>query len=783
MASGMQTEDVEDAPGAIRPIAIVGMSCRFPGDATTPSRLWDMLAQGKDAWSEIPPSRFNLKAFYHPDGSRNGATNVRGAHFLHEDLSLFDARFFGITPSEAAALDPQQRLLLETSYEALESGGIPMSKVVGSDTSVFVGSFCWDWNAVTLRDPDSVPMYQVLGNGQALLSNRLSYFFDLSGPSITIDTACSASLVALHLACQSIKSGESKMAIVGGSNVMLNHDLMIPMSAMGLLSPDGRSYTYDSRANGYGRGEGAACLILKPLTDAIRDGDSVRAVIRNTGCNQDGKTNGITLPNAKAQATLIEKVYREAGLNPADTTYVEAHGTGTVAGDPLEASALANCFCKERTRLKPLTVGSVKTNIGHLEGASGLAGVIKTVLMLEAKLIVPNKNFCKANSNIPLNAWNLTVPMETRPWEPSALSGVRRASINSFGYGGTNAHVVLEEVKPRYRTPLASKGAASVNDSLPNGRLQGAIRYTDKFLAYSTSATNELWHNSRIKVISNGHGDVYAKNTTAKESLEEKGFQTTNTQSSASLFSTQRLFCLSAFDQMSLERQIESLAGYLRSQPLKGESAAELSDSLSYTLGCRRTLLPWRASFSAPSLSVLIERLDGPHTVTQSAKSLLVGFCFTGQGAQWYKMGRELIYTYAIFRDSLKSSADILHSIGAGWDLTQELLEGEETSKVNRSELSQPLCTALQIGLVELLASWNIRPSAVTGHSSGEIAAAFACGALSKKDALIVSFERGLAVSSAAATPLGKKGAMLAVAYLQSILSDTSPQFRLAEPP
>jgi acyl transferase domain-containing protein/NADPH:quinone reductase-like Zn-dependent oxidoreductase len=739
------------------PIAIVGMSCRFPGDATTPSKFWQMLAEGRDAWTTIPKERFNQEAFYHPDAGRNGTSNVRGAHFLTQDLALFDAPFFNMTPAEAAALDPQQRLLLETCYEALENGGIPMSNVAGTDTSVFVGSFCRDWSDIMMRDPDSVPMYQATGGGQSLLSNRLSYFFNLRGPSISIDTACSASLVALHLACQSLKSGESKQAIVGGANVILSHELMISMSMMRFLSPDGRSYTYDSRANGYARGEGAACLVLKPLADALRDGDPVRAVIRNSGCNQDGKTLGITLPSSDAQAALIRNVYDAAGLDPLETTYVEAHGTGTPAGDPLEASALARCFSEGRSPEHPLSVGSVKTNIGHLEGASGLAGVIKTILMLENKLIPPNTNFEKPNPSIPLQEWKLSVPIETETWN---ATGIRRASINSFGYGGTNAHVIIDEAQAHLSQNdwiwqnghgIHQRMATKIPQQVMNESNGHAHDDSDHWKLKHQPSSHQKERKASDLVNGDSNGIAYTNEAFGSEDL-----------GSRIDCSSTRLFCISAFSEASAQQQAASLAEHLQATaPLHLENSNFLAD-LAYTLGLRRSVLPWKAAFIAPSISTLIDALrssDG--SFQQSNKAPTIAFIFTGQGAQWYGMGRELLGSYGVFSRSIRKSASFLKSLGAGWDLIDELLKDKGHTRVNSAELSQPMCTAIQVGLVDLLRSWNIVPSAVTGHSSGEIAAAYAAEALTQKETLAASYHRGMAVSSLES--VGGNGAMLAV--------------------
>ncbi|GIJ86709.1 polyketide synthase [Aspergillus pseudoviridinutans] len=394
---------------ASMPIAIIGMGFRGSGDASSVEKLWKMILEGREAWNQIPESRWNSHAFYHPDHARHGTINVQGGHFLTEDVSLFDAPFFNMTSDEAAAMDPQQRLLLEVTYEGLENAGIPLPDIMGSQTSCFVGSFNADYTDLLLRDPDAIPMYQCTNAGQsrAMMANRVSYFFDLKGPSVTVDTACSGSLVALHLACQTLRTGDAAMAIAAGVNVILSHEFMSTMTMMKFLSPDGRCYTFDENANGYARGEGIGCLILKPLKDAIRDKDPIRAVIRGSGSNQDGRTPGITLPSGASQEALIRHVYSMAGLHPHDTEFVETHGTGTQAGDPIETGALARVFCADRNSDRLLRIGSIKTNVGHLEGTSGVAGVIKAVLMLENRTFLPNRNFTSLNPRILLDEWKL----------------------------------------------------------------------------------------------------------------------------------------------------------------------------------------------------------------------------------------------------------------------------------------------------------------------------------------------------------------------------------------
>ncbi|MCJ1244041.1 hypothetical protein MMC30_001238 [Trapelia coarctata] len=687
------------------PIAIIGMSCRFPGEATDVERLWKMCAESRDAWSAIPEDRFNLQGYYHPDSSRPGTTYVRGGHFLSEDLSHFDAPFFNITREEAASMDPQQRLVLECSYEALENAGTTMKELIGSDTSVYMGSFCRDWTDILNRDIETLPFYQATGTGQALLANRLSYFYDLKGPSISLDTACSSSLVAVHLACQSLRSGESKQAIVGGSNIILSHETMISMSRMRFLSPDGRCYTYDHRANGYSRGEGAACIILKPLAEALRNGDTIRGIIRNTGTNQDGKTHGITLPSSEAQESLVRRVYKEAGLDPARTGYVEAHGTGTPAGDPLEAAALSKVFGPGRPASQPLVVGSIKTNIGHLEGASGLAGLIKTVLMLENNLILPNVNFEKANPSIPLHEWKLKVPATVQSWP---TTGVRRASVCNYGYGGSNSHVVIDDADGY----LAFRG------------LKGSYRTTLSIPA-SVSLTNE----------------PPASFTEDKRA---------------------RVFVLSAFDDASGKVQAKRLASYLSER--KSLNNKNLLNDLAFTLAQRRSILPYKAAVLASSASQLIDVVAGEDIkYSKSTKTPSLGFVFTGQGAQWHAMGRELVSEYPVFRSSLVTASKYLKMFGASWSLLDELSKTAEESQIGLSYLSQPLCTAIQIALVDLLASWGVTPTSVTGHSSGEIAAAYAAGALSQESALAIAYYRGLAAPAIKEKYPQRKGSMLAV--------------------
>ncbi|KAM3537331.1 hypothetical protein ARSEF1564_009747 [Beauveria bassiana] len=423
------------------PIAIVGMACRFSGGVANPSQLWELCAEGRDGWSPIPESRFDVKSLYHRDGSRTGRSNVTGGYFLEEDIALFDAAFFNLASDVASGLDPQVRLLLESVYEATEDAGIPLNNISGTNTSVFTGTFNKDYHEVQTKDAEVLSRSFLAGTGTAMLSNRISHFFDLQGPSVSIDTGCSSGMVAVHHACQSIRTGESEISIVGASSTLLSQDAFISASTVGAIGADGRCHAWDSRAAGYGRGEGVATLILKPLEAALHNGDQIHAVIKDTGVNQNGKTTTITSPSTEAQVKLIQECYRRAGLDIADTAYVEAHMTGTAAGDPVEAEAIARTFGKHRRDDDPVLVGSVKTNVGHTEPVSGLAAVIKTCFTLKHAQIAPNLNYKLPHPKIDLQNGHMFVPTALTPWP---INMPLRASVNNFGYGGTNAHAILE---------------------------------------------------------------------------------------------------------------------------------------------------------------------------------------------------------------------------------------------------------------------------------------------------------------------------------------------------
>ena len=439
-------------------VAIVGIGCRFPGKVRGAEQLWEFLLGHGDGIIEVPADRWSLDRHYDPDPQMPGRMYTRSGGFLQDSLWDFDPEFFGISPREASIMDPQQRLLLEVTQEALDDAGMS-GRVAGRPVGVYVGGFTAD-NMVLRYLPTSRPAvnsHTATAGTFTMLSNRISFVYDLRGPSMTIDTACSSSLVALHEATHAIARGEIELALVGGVNAMLTPEMFIGMCKGRFLAEDGHSKTFDAAADGYARGEGAGVLVLKPVEDATSDHDRIYAVIRATGVNQDGRTSGITVPNPEAQADLIRRVTAEAGLRPEQIGYVEAHGTGTAVGDPLEMAALGETLGRVEGRTADLVVGSIKNSIGHLEAAAGVASVIKAALTLHHRQLAPQARLNRLNPVIPFAEHRLRVITEAEPFPADR----KAASVNGFGYGGTNAHAVLVEA-PKLNRPIVRQAPAQV---------------------------------------------------------------------------------------------------------------------------------------------------------------------------------------------------------------------------------------------------------------------------------------------------------------------------------
>jgi malonyl CoA-acyl carrier protein transacylase len=431
----------------VEPVAIIGIGCRFPG-ANNPDAFWQLLRNGIDAISEVPVDRWDIEKFYDPQPGTPGKMNTRYGGFI-EQVDKFDPDLFGISPREAKAMDPQQRLILEVAWEALENGGIAPSDISGSQTGVVVGIGNYDYGILSSKDLDRISAYDGTGNTISIAATRLSYLFNLKGPSFTIETACSSSLVALHLACQSLRNQETDLFVVGAVSLILSPQQTITYSNAQMMAGDGHCKTFDVKADGYVRGEGCGVILLKRLADAMRDGDNIQAIIRGSAVNQDGLSNGMTAPNGVAQQAVIRQALENAGVEPAQISYIEAHGTGTPLGDPIEIRALKTVLMQDRSSEQPCWIGSVKTNIGHLEAAAGMAGLLKVVLALKHQQIPPHLNLQELNPLISFAGIPFAIPCELQPWQVNTEP--RFAGISSFGFGGTNAHVILEEGRGQER--------------------------------------------------------------------------------------------------------------------------------------------------------------------------------------------------------------------------------------------------------------------------------------------------------------------------------------------
>ena len=645
------------------PIAIIGIGCRLPGHVRTPEAFWDLLRDGVDAIGEVPADRWSTAAFYDPDPDAPGKMSTRWGGFL-DHCDRFDHGFFGISPREARQMDPQQRIFLEVAWEALEHAGQPVDALAGSATGVFAGIFGSDYSLIQNNRYDELDIYSCTGNAPNILAGRLSYLLDLRGPSVAIDTACSSSLLAVHLACQSLRTGECRMALAGGVNIIISPHMSITTSKMRMMAPDGHCKTFDERANGYVRGEGCGVVVLKRFADALADNDPILALIRGSAANQDGRSASITAPNLLAQQALLREALANAGVSPASIGYVETHGTGTALGDPIEVQALTAVLGQPRPDDLPCFLGALKTNIGHLEAAAGIAGLIKVVLALRHAAIPPNLNFQTLNPHISLNQTPFVLPTTLQPWP--AGSGRRYAGVNSFGWSGTNVHVVLEEAPP-------------------SGSAARAPQPGDQPVVLTVSARSG------------------AALTALAESYQ----------------------ALLAQPDAPAVRDLTYTAGARRSHHAHrlaavGRSAAELADQLG----------AWLAGEERPGLSADHHSTEAPQVV----------FVCPGHGSQWLGMARDLLADQPVFQQAIMQ-ADAAFRPYADWSLL-ELLTGDDDTWINRTDCVQPALCAISLGLAALWRSWGVTPTAVVGHSMGEVAAACIAGALSLDDAARVICNR-----------------------------------------
>lgn len=682
-------ERLDQAEGRLarreEPIAIIGMGCRFPGGADDPELYWSMLRDGREGVRDVPSERWDASWFLDPDPDAPGKMITCRGGFL-DTVDQFDARFFGIAPREAINIDPQHRLLLEVTWEALEDSGIAADRVENAAGGVFIGLCNKDYASLMMERPlESIDTYSSAGAAGSMAAGRIAYLLGISGPAFTVDTACSSSLVALHLACESLRNGECEFAITGGANLILGVESMIALSRAQMLSPDGRCSTFDEKANGIVRGEGCGVIVLKRLADARADGDRIHALIRATGINQDGRSSGITAPNGSAQEALMRATLERCGLAPGDVDYIEAHGTGTRLGDPIEVRALGAVY-GARARAKPLRLGSVKTNIGHLEAAAGIAGVLKAVLAMRARQIPPHLNLNKRNSLIEWDRWPLEVVTDLQDWDVRAADGRRRAAVSSFGFSGTNAHAILEEAPP--------VGVAPADD----GR--------EQILVWS------------------------ARSESALRSLAQRHAERFTTDCDAGSFAAA---CLTA---------AVGRARFPYRACIVATSAAQAAG----------LLRPWTTG-DVDIADMISGRASGsPEAV----------FLFTGQGAQYVDMGRELFESNSVFRRAFEQCDQALRDslqVPLREVVYPEPGERERADTlIDQTAYAQPALFAIEYALSQVWRSWGIEPAAVAGHSVGEFAAAVVAGALRLEDALTLVAARGRLMQK-----LPSGGAMAAV--------------------
>ncbi|MBC3986180.1 SDR family NAD(P)-dependent oxidoreductase [Streptomyces sp. AC536] len=657
-----------------RAIAIVGASCRLPGGVHDLDALWAALSEGRDLVSEVPPDRFDARRFVTHDMARTDRSYTAAGGFL-DDIAGFDAGYFGMSPKEAAQMDPQHRLLLELATEALDDAAIAPDRLAGTDTAVYVGICDTSYGTQVMVSAQQINPYTMVGAASSMAANRLSHAFDLRGPSMTVDTACSSSLVALDRACHTLWEGTSRAALCGGANLVLSPFHYVGFSQAGMLSKRGHCAAFSARADGFVRAEGGGLVVLKRLTDALADGDRVLGVILGSGSNSDGRTTGIALPSARAQEELLRRVYAEAGIDPDELVYFEAHGTGTPAGDPLEAQAIGRALGVRRIT-GALPVGSVKTNVGHLEPASGMAGLCKALLVLRHGVAPASLHAEPPNPDIDFTGLGLRLTSERQHLTDTARPVV---GVNSFGFGGSNAHVALTAPPP---SPVRPAAPEPPPEGLP---LLASARTPDALSAAASAMAERLAHA--------GDEEFY---DLAYTSCLRRGQH----EHRAAVF---------APSPREAARGFAALAAQARTGSTDAAREATLPDSVSAAVG-------------------------------EAARGGQVAFVFSGNGSQWAGMGTELLDD-PVFRAAV-AEADTALAPHLGWSVTKELELPADDWRLEATDIAQPLLFAVQLGVVAVLRHRGITPAMVLGHSVGEVAAAHTAGALTLAQAARVIAER-----------------------------------------
>lgn len=708
--------DTHEKKDLAEPIAIVGIGCRFPGDAHSPAAFWQLLKEGKLAVSDVPAERWDTQAYYDPDPDAPGKMYTRHGAFL-EDIARFDASFFGISPREAVRMDPQQRLLAEVTWEALEHAGLAASTLAGSRTGVFIGMMnnfeyahlqMLQEGGTHFNDP-----YFGMGSSSSVAAGRLAYLLNLQGPTMTIDTACSSSLVCVHLASQSLRNRECTMALVGGVNALLSPESVVNACKMRMLSPDGRCKTFDAGADGFVLGEGCGIVVLKRLSDALHDKNTILAVIRGSAVNQDGQSNGLTAPNKLAQEAVIRQALRAADVEPGRVSYVEAHGSGTSLGDPIEVGALTSVLYEGRSADNPLVVGSVKTNIGHLAGAAGIAGLIKTILALQHKEIPAHLNVDELNPHIAQQKYQIRIPHKTMPWD--TLQGSRIAGVSSFGWSGTNAHVILEE---------ASADMHVSDAALP----WQALVFSAKTEQALETLTAQLIAHIKERQTTNFADIAYSSQVSRSALTYRRAIVAQDAKDALQILENRDAQCL--FDGANQSGAMGPIFMF----PGLGDQYPDMGLQLYQEEPAFRKAVDECAEILQPLLERDIRDLIYPDLANKRA-------------AEYSSLGGYM-------------EAERI-------DLRQMLGRGASTTTAVKQELYQtqyahPALFVIEYALAQLWLSWGVQPQAMIGYSLGEYVAVCLAGVLKLQDVLRLVARRARLIQGLPA------GAMMAVALSEA---------------
>ncbi|MBO0864552.1 MAG: acyltransferase domain-containing protein, partial [Mycobacterium sp.] len=707
-------------------IAVVGLATRFPGDMNTPEETWQALLEGRDAITDLPEGRWSEFMEEPRLAELIKKARTRGGYL--KDIKGFDSEFFALSKTEADNIDPQQRMALELTWEALEHARIPASSLRGEAVGVYVGTSVADYSFLAMSDPTVAHPYAITGTASSIVANRVSYFYDFHGPSVAVDTACSSSLVATHQAVQALRSGECDVAVAGGVNALITPAVTLGFDEIGqVLAPDGRIKSFSSDADGYTRSEGGGMLVLKRVDDARRDGDQILAVIAGSAVNHDGRSNGLIAPNPDAQADVLRRAYKDAGINPRTVDYVEAHGTGTVLGDPIEAQALGRVIGRGRPTDKPALLGAIKTNIGHLESAAGAASLAKMVLALQHDKLPPSINYAGPNPYIDFDATHLRVLDTVADWP--RYGGYAVAGVSSFGFGGANAHLVLREVLPRDVVEREAResepeGAPASPDEEQHAEYVGGVRF-DEYGEFLNSGDDE-----HATAVVEEEPDLPGITEEAKRLKEIAAEELAAQETPVPLVP----LAVSAFLTSRKRAAAAELADWMETPEGRASSLEAIGRSLSRrNHGRSRAVVLARDHDEAiKGLRAIAEgkqrpnvfSTDGP--VTNGPVWVLAGF-----GAQHRKMGKNLYLRDEVFAEWI-DKCDALIQDERGYSILEMILDDSQDYGI---ETTQVVIFAIQIALGELLKHHGAKPAAVVGQSLGEAAAAYFAGGLSLPDA------------------------------------------------